>query len=110
MDRICRIDTHAPLYTAADHPADHTGHVLFLVKIVSVLVNVTKSVDFLPGEMRGCRHQVFAFGLGGILKGRSHNIKTRYEPFIVAANLFPPHIEVSLHLFYALKPLFFGSH
>ena len=71
------VHPYAALETGRCLLSKQTLHLDFFDQIFRTLVQVTETIDLLPGQMRVCCHQVFIFRLFGQLIGRFDRVHRR---------------------------------
>ena len=76
VDGVGAIYPHASLDATADFLAEHSGHVLFVVQVLFVLMNVIETVNTLACKVRNCRAKFLIFRLGRFIISCADGIET----------------------------------
>ena len=80
--------------------SEETLHLDLLDQIVSALMDVGEAVDLLPGQMRGCSHQIFILRILRQLVCHGKGIQRRTDDRMINRifNLLAEHPEVQMEL------------
>jgi hypothetical protein len=80
------------------------------MQILLTLMNMTESIDLLPGEMRfGCA-ETFVFRVGRVVESQPHGMNRGHLYLIIPGDLFAVHIDISSHPPQSFDVLLFCSH
>jgi hypothetical protein len=91
--------------------ANETEHLDFLDEVIHTLMNVSESIDFPAGQVRGGRHQILIFGPEGEFIGESSRIDVGPKAGMLGDILhaLPVVINDMVKIFKALDVILFGS-